>query len=359
MMTTYIASYFAASVFSFCYSKSREKFFSLCFLMITFAILFLPLAFRHNVGTDYENYARIVGKILNGHVWYKLEYGYFPIVWLMKKFDLGMQFFFIVPALLQLVALLYVVPKKYAYFCIPSYVCVSWIDSFSLVRQAFAAVIFCVAIKRHINGEYFKAFIWGIIAGLYHSSLFILLMLLPFTRLKWNVLSPYFNAVFFTVLCGGIAVTHAATLLMNTIVAKTPYARYIDSVFAAQQEMGTGLGLMLKEFIFAMVLFFSSRDKNLERDIRYNLICIFTTVFGIAHMLTAQIHIFGRMFHLFDPFYVFMLISVYEGGSKWRKWIIRFITFSMFVIYVKLLKDNPSSAWGGLGLVPYESIFSR
>ena len=358
-MAVYVVSYFLTSVLAFCYSKSREKFFSLCFLILTFITLFLPLALRYNVGTDYENYTRIAGKILNGHEWYKLEYGYYPIIWLMKRFNLDIQFFFIVPAFFSIFIIFKIVPKKYFWFCIPAYVCVSWIDSFSLVRQCFAAVIFLLAIINHFEAHYFKALLWGIVACLFHSSLVILLLLLPLTLTKWKILNPYFNSVTFFLVCVVIALTPAAKNLMNIIVAKTPYARYMDSVFAEEQKMGTGLGLMLKEFIFILVLFFSSRDKSLKRDNRYNLICIFTVVFGISHMLCAQIHIFGRMFHLFDPFYIFMLISIYEGGSRLRKWVIYCIQFSMFVIYYKLLLDSPSTAWGGLGLVPYVSIFSR
>ena len=358
-MAVYLGTYFVASVFSFCYSKSRDKFSGACFLMMTFVVLFAPLALRYNVGTDYKNYVRIVGNILNGRPYYKLEYGYFPIVWLMKRFDLDMQIFFIVPAFISILIIFHVVPKKYFWFCIPAYVCVSWINSFSLVRQAFAAVIFLLAIKNHCEGKYFKALLWGLCAGMYHSSLFILLLLLPLTLLKWKVLNPYFNVMVFVLLCAFITLTPAAKILMNSVVSLTPYARYIESIFAQQTEMGTGLGVMLKEFIFALVLFFSVRDKSLQKDRRYNLICIFTIAFGVSHMLATQIHIFGRMFHLFDPFYVCMLISLYEGRSKWKKWVILFIQFSMFVIYFKLLKDNPSSAWGGLGLVPYESFLSK
>lgn len=357
-MTVYLGTYFAASISSFCYSKCKDKYFSFFFLLATFAILFLPLAFRYNVGTDYENYVRIVGRILEDHKWYKLEYGWYPIVWLIRYFSLNIQFFFIIPAFISICIIFHVVPKRYFWFCIPAYICVSWINSFSLVRQAFAAVVFLLAIKAHCERRYFYALFWGIVASLFHASLIVLLLLLPFTLLKWKIFSPCRNVILFVSVCFVFIITPSAKILMNKVVAVTPYARYIDSIFSQKTEMGTGLGVLLKEVIFLLVLFLSSRNITAENANRYKLICFYTFIFGISHLLAAQIHIFGRVFHLFDPFYVFMLISIYEGGSRWKKLAVLFIRLSMFILYIKLLKDNPSSALGGLGVVPYESILA-
>lgn len=358
-MAVYLGTYFSASLSAFCYSKSKEKVSSFFFLLVTFLILFLPLAFRYNVGTDYENYVRIVGRILSGCEWYKLEYGWYPIVLLIKRFNLDMQFFFIIPAFVSTCIILYVIPKKYFWFCIPSYICVSWINSFSLVRQAFAAVIFLLVIKAHCEQRYWNALFWGIIAVLFHTSLLILLLLLPFSLMKWKIFSPCRNVMLFIPVCFVFIITPAAKILMDKVVSMTPYARYIDSIFGKKTEMGTGLGVILKELNFVLVLFFSSRNMTNKNDNRYKLICFYTFIFGISHLLATQIHIFGRLFHLFDPFYIYMLISVYEGGSRWRKIVILFIQLSMFVLYIKLLKDNHASAPGGLGVVPYESIFGR
>ena len=101
-MIVYLCTYFTASISAFCYSKCREKYFSFCLLVITFLILFLPLALRYNIGTDYQNYVTIVERILNGSDWYKLEYGYYPLIWIIRRFNLDIQVFFIVPAFISI-----------------------------------------------------------------------------------------------------------------------------------------------------------------------------------------------------------------------------------------------------------------
>lgn len=357
-MTVYLGTYFTASISAFLYSKCKEKYFGLCLRIVTFTILFIPLAIRYNIGTDYETYVRIVNNIINGHKFYAFEYGYIPIIWLIKNFNLDIQFFFIIPAFISLCIIFYIIPKKCFWFCIPAYICVSWIDSFSLVRQSFAAVIFLLSIKSMCDNKFLKAVLWGIVAGLFHTSLFFLLFLLLFTIPKWNVFSPYNNIFLFIILNTILALTPAAEYLMQTILSVTPYAAYINTIFAKKPEMGSGLGVLLKLLILLMVLFFSNRNKLLKKDIRYNLVIIFTFVFSFSQILSTQIHIFGRMYHMFDPFYIFMLIAIYDGKSKYKKWVILFIQLAMFLIYYNILRNSPSSAWGGLGLVPYVSIFS-
>ncbi len=151
-MIEYIAIYIFSTVFSFCYAKAKKCSSIAIFATIVFCILFLPLACRYNIGTDYHNYEIAINEYrYGGKFSFPFEYGWFPIVYVIKHWNVSVQYFFIIPAFFSMLILFYVVPRKYFWLCIPAYISVAYLESFSLVRQAFAATIFLLSAKDFIE----------------------------------------------------------------------------------------------------------------------------------------------------------------------------------------------------------------
>ena len=358
-MIPYILVYFLSTVFSFCYSKSRDKSSTIVFLCLTFLTLFLPLALRYGIGTDYKTYVRIVSNGVALNYYTMFEPGWIPLIWLIDFFSLDVHWLFVFVSYISTTILFAVLPRKYFYICVPIYICTSWISSFSLVRQAFASLVFLVSLKKYMLGRNFQAVFWGVMAGLFHTSLFLPLCLIPFLGLRLKCLNPIFNGTVFLVLCSAFALFDIGVVLFESFIALTPYASYINTIYNSKTELGSGLGIVLKELVLFLFLVSFRRDPAQTKDIKYNAICILAIVQGIFIILSAQIRILGRLTNIFDSAYVLFIIFLFHGKSKYRKLFLYFIILSFFLMYVKSLLSNPSSADGGLGLTPYQSTFSR
>lgn len=358
-MIPYLLAYLFASVFSFCYSKSRDKSTIVIFASLTFLTLFLPLALRYGIGTDYENYVRIVSNGLNLNYYTMFELGWAPLVYFIDSCALDVHWFFVIISGISTIVLFAIVPRKYFFTSIPIYICTSWIASFSLVRQAFASLIFLVALKKHLLGKNVQAAFWGSIAGLFHTSLFLPLCLLPLCRLRWRCFTPVFNGAALLFLSATFALSNIGTVLFDSVIALTPYSSYINTIYNSKTELGSGLGVLLKVFVLFLFLVSFQRDSSQKKDRAYSTLCMFALVQGLFIILSAQVRILGRLTNIFDGVYVFFIMYLSQSKSKYRTLLMYFITFSFFLMYVKSLISNPSSADGGMGLTPYQSIFSR
>lgn len=359
-MALYILVYFSSIVVSFCYAKSRDKSASIVFVLCTFLCLFLPLALRWNIGTDYKSYTRIVEDALRTGIYMKFEIGWIPIIYLIDKFDLDIHVFFLIPALFSVFIILYVVPKKYFHFCIPVYIAIAWIESFSLVRQAFAATVFLLAMKSFLRKNYSGFVFWAAVSFCFHKSIIVLAILMVVATMKWQILGRFIN---FIMLFGFYIVTRFVNIggiLMDKVIGITFYANYITSKYNQANNAGSGLGLLIRVtvfILFACMPYVASSAQN-GRTL-YKVTCVFTFFLAVGHMLAYQVHIFNRIPNLFSPFYIFFIINLSISKSRYRKITLLSIEFLIFLLFIATLINSLSSMQGGLGIVPYQSIFSR
>lgn len=360
MIFPYIAFYISGSVFAFCYSKSRDVSASAVFIICLFLSLFLPLALRYNIGTDYINYVRIVKNAIKSDVYTPFEIGWTPIIYLIGRFGWDIHVFFLIPALLSTLIVLYVVPKKYSYLCIPLYISIAWIESFSLVRQAFATVLFLLAVKSFLEKRYFHFVLWAAVSFCFHKSTIILAVLTPLAVMKWKMLSRYVN---FIILFGFYALTRFVNIggiLMEKVVGNTFYANYILSKFNKADADGSGLGMLVRLAVFILLACVPYVAPNMrERRTRYNIVCIYIFFLALGHFLAYQVHIFNRISNLFSPFYILFAINLAESESRYRRIALLAVESLVFLLFIVGVKAALSSLPGGLGLVPYQSIFSR
>lgn len=360
MIFPYIAFYFFGSFFALCYSKSRDKSASTVFIICTFLCLFLPLALRYNIGTDYENYVRIVGSALRSGIYTPFEIGWTPIIYLIGRFDWDIHVFFLIPALLSTLIVLHVVPKKYFHFCIPLYISIAWIESFSLVRQAFATTLFLLATKSFFKRRYARFVIWAAVSCCFHKSTVVLAVLTVIAAMKWQILGRYVN---FAILSGFYVLTrfiNIGKILMEKVIGATFYAYYITSQFNQSNNDGTGLGILVRLVVF--ILFTSvpyAPPNSRERRIQYNVTCIYIFLLAAGHMLAYQVHIFNRIPNLFSPFYILFAMNLAESKSRYRRIAMPVVVSLVFLLFIVMVKVGLSSNPGGLGITPYQSIFSR
>lgn len=372
-MILYLFFYIQASIFSFCYSKSKDKNLTMIFGLLTFMSLFLPLALRYGIGTDYDNYVRIAQNVIRSGINDRVELGWTPLFLLIRNFNLDVHWFFVIPAFFSSLIILKVVPKKYLWFCIPPYICIYWIESFSLVRQAFAASIFLLAFYYFVKRKYFPFFVWAIISIFFHKSMVVIFALTLLSLFSWRIFTPLLNFIFiigFYVLTRFINI---GKILMEVVVGNTMYANYVSSQFNKTVEGGSGMGLYFRLIIFIILLvipFVSykklkspiTNDGYLEvisKRRKYNLLCLYVFALAAGHILAYQIHIFNRIPNIFSIFYVFFAYELINVKSKYRKLVTVLFQLIIFILFLASLNRAEASSGGGLGIVPYQSILWR
>lgn len=370
-MAIYIFLYTSVFAFSFCYSFAKDKFAMSIFRTLCFLTLTIPAVVRYNIGTDYENYKRIILNGFRKDRYALFEIGWTPILSFMDKFNIDIQWFFVFASLVTYICLFYVVERKYFFIAIPIYVCLPYLESYSLVRQAMAVAIFLVAIKCFLENKYFKSILTAVFAVMFHKSVLLLCLILPLSKLRWKCFSPRRNVFLFGIIFILFFVCGITNIVVTKVLSFTPYAGYIYSSFFRKTEMGTGLGLLLRITVCFVLVFISSRKmrENVYKNIYskavsvhsnlYKTVCLFEFCQIVFYLISAEIHIFNRLPNLLSPFFPIAALCMAKSKSKYRKLGILFMYFAFFILFVATLQSNPSSATGGLGLTPYQSIFSR
>ena len=364
-MFPYIVIYVCSGIFALCYSKSKDKSASVIFLLLTFFVLFVPAALRYNIGTDYKNYVRIISNNLPRHRYTSFEVGWIPVLWLMDNLNLPVHAFFVLIDFTILFCLFTVLDKKAFWLCIPIYVSFAYIQSYSLVRQALAATIFLLAVKHWIARKYMLTILFGVISFLFHKSTVFLCVLLILANFKWKLLSRRNNCVLVVIIYLLIDKLKLASLLMDTIVGNTFYSSYIQSSFNMSTE-GSGLGSLFRELLLFVVVIASSRTVNkwntsnrLPQSRLYTVSILFSLAGISFFILSTQIHIFNRLPCLIIPFLVITVQCVYRSKYRYRKLALLLLEVGWFFSFVLYIKESLISNPGGLGITPYQSIFSR
>lgn len=372
-MIPYLLAYLFASVFSFCYSKSRDKSTIVIFASLTFLTLFLPLALRYGIGTDYENYVRIIDAFVRTGVNKSIEIGWTPLLLLIRNFQFDSHFFFVVPAFVSTLIIFISVPRKYLWFCLPPYVAIYWLESFSLVRQAFAASVFLLALHWFFKKKYLTFLLFALLSTILHKSMAIPLVLTSLSLLSWRIFAPWTNCLILLGFYLFTRLVNVGQLLMDVVVGNTPYARYVSSQFNKTSEGGSGMGLYLRLVIFLILLivpFVQYRKIRLricnpatlaavERRREYNLLCLYVLALMAGHVLAYQIHIFNRIPNIFSVFYLFFAYKLMNAKSRYRMVVMGLFQVLLFMLFLATLRGASVSSVGGLGIVPYQSIFSR
>lgn len=357
-MIPYFCFYFLSFLSSFFYAKSQKKSSIIFFCIQTFLLLFLPIAFRYGIGTDYFSYVDLVQKGIQKNDFSTFEIGWAPIIWFIGKTGVSIHTFFIIPAFFSILILFMVIPRKYFYICIPAYMSLAYLESFCVVRQAFAACILLLSVRCFIKEKRIWSCIWLVVAVLFHKSALLFAPLLLLSELKWKLMSRWNNAFFLFVIVIAFMVGNFAFVFMEKVVGNTIYSVYVMSEYNEETKLGSGLGVLLKLLIFLIVLYFSEH-KNREEHRQYKIVCLSVFSLAAGQILAAQIHIFGRIPNLFSPFYVYFLLSIATSHSKYKKICVSFVLISLFFIFFKNLQVSDSSLKAGLGVVPYRTIFSE
>lgn len=165
----YIAIVTIASFLGWLVSCSKNKFTELALKVLVFLVLFLPMALRYNVGTDYAayvNYFYSPSLLIENS-----ELGYYLINIVVQKLELDVQWVFVISSFVILVPVVFFIKKKDYFYILLIYNLLFYLESFNLVRQSISLSFVLLALyKFWYNKNVIQYLILVLISVLFHTS---------------------------------------------------------------------------------------------------------------------------------------------------------------------------------------------
>ncbi|MCS2150039.1 EpsG family protein [Scandinavium manionii] len=342
------------------YVKSAKPL-GIYFLYSTLFMLFLFSALRYGVGTDYKNYVKIYHEI-NSSIGTdaNIEFAFYNIVKFCDYIGADVELMFAIMSAI-IIIVFFSAREMRTIWGVFAFICILYLPSFSLIRQSAAIGFVCVASFAIINNRVKYAFALTVIGCLFHMSAILFILVILCRRIKIGIGLGFVTILTIYVLLSKFNL--AQLVLDNEFFRESRYGVYSDSgMFAKQTEMGTGLGVLLKllpSFIFLLLSrgYKRSDDKNIDA---LNILNCLNYIYIIAILFSIQIHIFNRVVDLFMFVPAVTFVSLNRLGLTRDNEKIWRLIFSIliFLNFVLMIYSNPSTAFGGLGINPYQSILS-
>lgn len=336
LLTTLIFSYF----FSFLSSKNKQTR-NICLTLCCLTLIIFQ-GFQYNIGVDYLNYRAIFRKVvLNIKMDKVLEFGFYHLIKIIHFLKLGPQMMFLVMSIITNYLLILSFNKyslKYKikfydniYFFITTGL---YLSAFNGIRQWFAIAIFFLAIEDIVLKKTKTYIIKILIGSLFHKSA---IFLLPLYFIKNIKLKRYHFFIFyllsFLIFKFGL---FQIFIFKFTNLMPGYYRGYLNSVFAQEVELGSGLTFMVKQLLGLCIIYFSDKilkfNKNLDVYIKIYLlgICLNFIFFSVNIFMRI-----GMYFYILMPLLYSILIEHFN--HKRNKVIARVVLYAIFIsVYMKI-----------------------
>jgi hypothetical protein len=315
---------------------------------IVFMLLFIPAALRYGIGTDYFSYVRIFGLSKYSFNDLHVEYSYYILNRFFAIRNYDVQWVFAIMAFLTLFFLFLATPRKTFFLILPFYFCLFYGESYNIVRQALVITIGYYAIQLYQQKKLIKSLAVLGFATFFHKSAFFYIPIILFSFLRITKKCAVIS--FLLLLVFGFVADEFIESVFNQMNAyNIMYASYAYSRFNAKVEVTTGIGLILRYIMYAIVLVGVSNEKTRETS---NMFMFFLTLI-FFDILGSTISIFGRVSRGFSIAWFPALQNLNVLHAKYRKIILIII----YLYGILILMD--SLITGASEITPYRTIFSK
>jgi hypothetical protein len=351
-----------AFTFALLYEYVKERFVSVLGYVFSFLSLWIPSAIRYGVGTDYMGY--YYSFFQHDIMDIDTEPAFYFINWIVLKLGLGVQWIFVLSSFITYIFAYASFPKKKFSLCVLFFTFYMYLASYSLVRQGMAISIIMYGISQLIKGRHIQFIILVCIASLFHYSALIMIPTYLFSNLKFGTKSLLLllSVGVFIIIKFDIV----DQLMNNSLLLTSKYGVYATYREYAEPPKGggTGIGVMIRLFLPVMILFFTSKVKQIMSN---NYIIIISCLTYIcAYLCALQMHIFNRLVDafMFAPIFGILLFVQLINYDKYNIKYIKvcllfFILIINFMNFNQAILRNTNKGNGGLGINPYSSIFNK
>ncbi|MBQ3414405.1 MAG: EpsG family protein [Clostridia bacterium] len=272
--------------------------------------MILICGLRYNVGTDYQLYTRMYSNI-DIKVFSDTEFIFKQIINLLNNFNLNVYVFFFVIATIT-ISLFYIQIKKQSNFPATSlflFVCLGYYAlCFNTIRQTLAIAITLVAFKYIYDRKALKYFLVIIVAGLVHTSAFIMIPIYFINRI--NINKKNLRIIFLIMILGLIAYNPIFEFITLHIDKYNSYSNINGYTFSK-----AGAGTYVIMIFHIIIVFILIKYKNLIEQINEgnNYYIILATFSLFFYLLSLSNTVAVRPGYYFSIYLVFALPNLFKN----------------------------------------------
>jgi len=340
-----------ASAFAFVVQHSKENHMQQIFARILcFMCLFVPAALRYGIGTDFPHY---VALYLNNFPpdMQRLEPGFVFLGHLSYRIGLTPQMFMALISGLTYALICFLMPKKY-FSCIILFYILSflYLDSYAMVRQAFAMSIALCAFYSFYKKHKIKGLLLGIVALTMHFSAFILLPIFLISQIKMNIKIRYALIL----ACVFIGTNELFLFWLVDIAAAINPRNMALSLLIVKPELGFGVTYLIFALPATLMLFNARKIMQQENG---NFILNANAVYLSVLLMAYSVAIIGRFVPLFFTISLFSIPILYKSNKRYAKIYHLLLVLCFSALFFRYIEYH--SFGSSFGIAPYNSIIGR
>lgn len=327
----------------------RRWYWILCTL--TFLTVFFTAAIRYNVGNDYQNYIYMFQRI-NTAEFTSVEIGFKSLGKLIGNVTTDAQWLFVICSFVTLLFIFLGIVRESPSPVVSLYLLFATMHyayGLSAVRQYLALSICFFGHKHLVEGNFLSYLVYVLTASLFHRSALIMLPLYVLLRLRLKV------SQYIAIALTGLLITLFREQVMSLIFS-IAYEQYAGSDFldfhisyynilqsllvtvgciAYYRQMAAGSGNLI--LMNAAILSF----------------IVYLTIPGWLGNALSRVMLYLNFYHILT----IPKIIACESKKNTRVLYNTLMIVSYFVLFLILMHTNRNG--GGVGVYPYQTIFSR
>ena len=335
--------------------------------LLAFSIVFLPAALRYEIGIDYFSYKLIFENIRDGNYLIsdgKVEPGYYALNWVVANLGLPFECLIAIVSFFILFLFNLSYPKKNKYIFHFAFIALLYFTTFNLLRSWLALSIAWLGISLLYNNKigWTKYIFIILFSVLFHKSS-VVFLILPFFSVRFYFSAPLISSLSIATLFFALLFysENLVDFIFNNPISKfLGYSSYSTSWYARKTDIGTGLGVIFNGLFLTYILFHHNKIKLLNENKHLLVSLIIITI--IVQAAAANIHIFGRLNHIFY-FSYFLALGFYLNHKIFlSKFIILFFLFLAFFDFNRSILNGSTDymvTCSGARIAPYISIFNK
>ena len=336
-------------------------------LTLFFMYITVISAIRLNVGTDYGIYENYFSSIRDlGSENLTVERGFTFFIKTLISMGFTDRAFFVLSSILINGAVYYLIKKNIdsLYWGLAAflYICGGFFfNSMNLVRQFMAIALGIFAFMAYCKKRVFTCLMFLLAAFLFHSSAFVLLLILGINILL-NSKKKYSYILLLFILAVVVSFSGVSPFI-NRVAALNPHWAYYvgnkNTVFFTERNSSAVFKLIIPTLIVLLgVRKDYEMDKEAELKVRHNFLYSISLSGSLCYIL-LQIMGYGiqpvyRLGLYFFPFFIVYVCYVVGKLKGTRETVCKLA----IILYFILLTYVTVFLWNGSGVMPYESIFS-
>lgn len=309
-MIVYIVMLIISIIFMIIATKVKKKWQKCSCYIMAFLPFFLVSALRYDLGTDYlRRYNFDYHRIANGINVKNMEIGFKAIIRLCLLFSQESTVLFIVTSAITIGLIMYTIitRSKFPILSVLIFFLVGFFfDSLNIVRQYLAISLVVAAYPFLLEKKkYFLYALFVILAGLMHSTAFIMLVLILFNKkmiANWKVVIP----ITFVIL----VLNENLMEIVKLCVQNTRFNVYLTGKFAKGDV--SELFIIENILVYIFMCYIYGKNKALNRVKKEDILflniqaaSLITMVLGSCHMLFIRIALYFEVFQVISiPYYI-------------------------------------------------------